>query len=198
MFVTLYGVNNIGKTTHARRLVERLRAEGYDAVYLKYPIYEQEPTGPFLNRILRSGEAQQLPEEELQLWFVLNRYQFQPKLKELLAQGKIVIAEDYCGTGIAWGVAKGAEKAELENMNKFLVQEEVAILMEGSRDTTAQEAQHIHEQNEELIQKTAAVLEQLAGERKWHRLKVADQPDETAARLWTLIEENVLPHCSKA
>jgi hypothetical protein len=44
-----------------------------------------------------------MDEHELQLWFVLNRYQYEPELKKLLNDGYIVIAEDYVGTGIAWG-----------------------------------------------------------------------------------------------
>ena len=32
-FIAIYGVNNIGKTTHAKLIVERLKKEGHDAVY---------------------------------------------------------------------------------------------------------------------------------------------------------------------
>ena len=106
MFITLYGINNIGKTTHTVRLVKRLKKAGYDAVRIKYPVYDVHPSGDFLNKVLRSGESQMLSEEELQLWFVLNRTQFQPILKGWLDAGKIVVAEDYTGTGIAWGTTQ--------------------------------------------------------------------------------------------
>jgi len=82
LFITIYGINNIGKSTHAKRLVERLKKLGKKAVYIKYPIYDLAPTGPFLDKVLRHSKKQKMPEEELQLWFVLNRYQFQPKLKK--------------------------------------------------------------------------------------------------------------------
>ena len=95
MLITLYGINNIGKTTQALRLVERLKEAGHDAVYVKFPVYEIEPTGTYLNSFLRSGETQKITEEELQMWFTLNRYQFEPTLKQWLREGKIVIAEDY-------------------------------------------------------------------------------------------------------
>ncbi|MBI5754595.1 hypothetical protein HZA41_00065, partial [Candidatus Peregrinibacteria bacterium] len=74
-FITFYGINNIGKTTHARRLCRRLVDRGIRAEFLKYPIYSIEPTGSFLNKILRSGAKQTISEEELQMWFALNRFQ---------------------------------------------------------------------------------------------------------------------------
>ncbi len=53
MLITLYGVNNIGKSTQARFLVERLQAEGHRVEYLKYPIYDLEPTGILGNQGIR-------------------------------------------------------------------------------------------------------------------------------------------------
>lgn len=54
-FITFYGVNNIGKSTHARMLSEKLKKEGYDPVYVKFPIYDLEPSGPLLNKIIRKS-----------------------------------------------------------------------------------------------------------------------------------------------
>lgn len=165
-FIAIYGINNIGKTYHARRLVSRLRKAGKKAVYIKYPVYSEKPTGPMLNKILRKT-GQKMPEEELQLWFVLNRYQFEPKLKKLLVKGIAVIAEDYIGTGIAWGLAKGARLASLETMNKFLVQPDVKILMDGERKLFSKEERHLHEQNDVLAQKTQKIFRKLAKKYKW-------------------------------
>lgn len=49
--ITLYGVNNIGKSTHASKLVEHLKQAGNVAVNLKYHIYDLEPTEPKLSAI---------------------------------------------------------------------------------------------------------------------------------------------------
>lgn len=190
-FITIYGINNIGKTTHAKRLVARLKKLGKPAVYIKYPIYSQKPTGPFLNKILRLSHRQKMKEEELQLWFVLNRYQFQPKLQKMLANGKIVVAEDYIGTGIAWGAAKGAELKELENMNKFLVQENMAILLDGKRTLNAREKKHLHEQNDPLVENCRKVYRKLAKKYEWKVVQVAPDRDVTAARIWKLVTKRL-------
>ncbi|MEK9133035.1 MAG: hypothetical protein AAB606_05015 [Patescibacteria group bacterium] len=187
-FITLYGINNIGKTTHAKRLVERLNKLGKKAVYIKYPIYDQNPTGPFLNDQLRRKKHQTIGENELQLWFVLNRYQFEPKLKKMLKEGRIVVAEDYTGTGIAWGTAKGANRRELENMNKFLVHEDFAVFMNGQRKMSSKESKHIHESNDALVHKCQAVFRNLARKYGWHTVKVAEDKEVTAARIWETVQ----------
>lgn len=187
-FITFYGINNIGKSTHALRVVEKLNAEGRKAKYVKFPIYDLEPTGPFLNGVLRGADGQKISEDELQMWFVLNRYQFQPELERLLGEGYIVVAEDYTGTGIAWGMAKGLEMSWLEELNKFLRREDFSILFEGERDVTAMEKQHVHETNEELVQKCVKTHQQLGDKYKWNRVQVQPDKEETAKLVWELID----------
>lgn len=190
-FITIYGINNIGKSTHAKRLVRRLKAEGHKATYLKYPIYDLKPTGPLLNKILRS-KGQKMSEEELQMWFVLNRFHFQPRLEALLKKGVIVAAEDYVGTALAWGAAKGADRKELAAMNTFLVQEDLAIYFHGKRDERATEAQHIHETNKALIKRCQKEYDRLARTLKWKKVAVAQDPEVTAQRLWTVVRKYLI------
>lgn len=188
MFIALYGINNIGKTYHAKRLVERLNRLGKKAIYIKYPVYDLEPTGPFLNALLRKKGGQKIREEELQLWFVLNRYQFEPTLKKWLSQGIIVVAEDYTGTGIAWGHAKGVSLNELENMNKFLVQPDVNLLLEGRRKLQSREQVHVHEQNDQLIERCRKVFQKLGKKYAWRHIQVAEDKEVTAERIWKQLQ----------
>lgn len=187
-FVTLYGINNIGKTTQAKLLVKRLKKEGFKAVYIKYPIYEVEPSGQYINKILRSHK-QKISEAELQLWFVVNRYQFQPELKKLLGKGYIVVAEDYVGTGIAWGVAKGLSMEFSESINKGLLSEDFAIMLEGRRNIIAKEKKHVHEQNDALIEKCRKVHEVLADKYGWKRVQIEQSIDGTAESLWKIVKK---------
>ena len=188
MLITLYGINNIGKSTQAKKLVERLENEGKKVKYIKYPVYEIEPTGRFLNDFLRSGAAQKVSEEELQMWFTLNRYQFEPELKKMLAEGVIVIAEDYTGTGIAWGTTKGADTAWLEEINKHLIKEDLAILLDGERFGHAAEEGHLHESQNDLIEKCREIHLKLAEKYGWGKVDVVDGVDETAEALWNTVK----------
>jgi len=51
LFVVLHGINNLGKTTQAKLLVEKLQSEGHKAEYMKYPVYDLDPSGKILNNI---------------------------------------------------------------------------------------------------------------------------------------------------
>ncbi len=188
-FITIYGINNIGKSTHAQILTERLINEGYDAEFLKYPNYTVEPTGPFLDHLLRGHEKQPISEEELQLWFVLNRYQFQPEIERKLAEGKVLVVEDYIGTGISWGVAKGLKLEWMEAINKHLMKEDLAVYMSGHRHMQAKEAKHIHEQDDELAERCRRVHEKLAKKYKWKKVQMQHEIHDTAALMWGEVEK---------
>ena len=188
--ITFYGINNIGKTTQSQLLVKRLRDEGIDAVFVKFPIYDIEPTGQFLNRVLREsdGRVQKIPEEELQMWFALNRFQFEPTLTKWLEEGKIVIAEDYVGTGIGWGTAKGASQDWLENLNHYLLKEDFAVLLEGVRTMKAKEVDHIHESNDELVERARDVFSRLADEYGWMRVQMEPVKEDSAEKIYKVVK----------
>lgn len=189
VFITIYGINNIGKTTHARLLCERLRKEGFKTHYLKYPVYDIFPTGPFINKVLRNPKGQKISEDELQLWFVLNRYQFEPKLKELLKKGFTVVAEDYTGTGIAWGMAKGLAESWLKSANQYLLKEDLSILIEGKRDLRAREKAHVHEQNDQLVERCRKTHAYLAEKYGWRRVALRDKVADTADAVFDVVDE---------
>lgn len=172
-----------------------LEKAGHKVKYLKYPIYDLAPTGPFLNGVLRGDGAmptgrqvQKIAEDELQLWFILNRYQFEPELKKFLAEGYVVVAEDYVGTGIAWGTAKGLPLEWLEEANKFLLKEDLVILIEGERDLRVMEKRHLHEQNSELMEKCARVLKELAEKYQWKVVERKATIEGTAGEIWEVVK----------
>jgi dTMP kinase len=188
-FITLYGINNIGKSTHARLLCKKLEEQGLKTHYLKYPIYDIEPSGPFINKTLRNPQGQGISEDELQFWFVLNRYQFQPQLKKLLEDGYVVVAEDYIGTGIAWGMAKGLSEEWLTGLNTHLIKEDLSILIEGNRDLRARETTHVHEQNDALAEKCKQIHSDLGEKYGWKKIPLQDKIEDTAGLIFGVVDE---------
>lgn len=182
--ITIYGINNIGKTVHSKKLINKLKLFGYDPVYVKYPVYDLDPTGPEINKIIRSKEKQSVSEEKLQTLFMQNRVDFEPTLNKYINEGKIIVAEDYRGTGIAWGTAKGLSQDWVENINKNLKKEDFAILMVGKRDLRARESVHLHENDDELFEKVALVFENLALKNGWTIIPVQEKIEDTAKMIW--------------
>ncbi len=189
-FIAIYGINNIGKSTQCKILMENLKKNGHDAVYLKYPVYSIEPTGSYINNVLRnSGGVQGIGEDQLQMWYTLNRYQFEPELKEMLAAGKIVVAEDYTATGLAWGSAKGASLDWLMEMNKYLLKEDLGIYLKGKRNIQAREENHIHESNDDLVEACQFIYDNLAVKFGWTKVMVKPSIGETSDDLWNVVRD---------
>ncbi len=166
-FIVFYGINNLGKTTQAKLLVQWLNGLGISAKYLKYAIYDLEPTGPRLNAYLRKGNPEKLTPLEFQELQIKNREDFEPELKKILEQGTWVVAEDYRGTGIAWGTGAGIDQSYLEAKNSHLMDEDFVFFFDGDRFKSGIESVHTHEQDEILIQKVRTIHQNLAKKHGW-------------------------------
>jgi thymidylate kinase len=187
--IVFYGLNNLGKTTQAHLLVERLKKEGYLAEYLKYAIYSLKPSGPILNNYLREGNQYQLTPREFQIIQVLNRTQYEPILKEKLEKGIQIVAEDYIGTGLAWGIGAGVDEKFLRELNSHLLKEDLAILFEGERFIKGVEKSHLHETNQELIEKVRLIHQRLAEEFNWKRIQANQSKEKVHQDIWKLVKE---------
>lgn len=165
--VVLYGINNLGKTTQAKLLVQRMQQNGIKAKYVKYALYDLEPSGPMINEYIRNKNPEGLSARELQILQVLNRTQYQNELINNLEQGITIVAEDYIGTGIAWGVGAGVSKSFLTKLNSHLIKEDIAFHFVGKRFTDSIEQGHFHETNNELTERVRIAHAELAKENGW-------------------------------
>lgn len=183
-FIVLYGINNLGKSTQARMLVERLKFNNFPAIYLKYPIYDLDPSGIILNNYLRKNNTYNLSSREAQIIYALNRFQFQAWLIKQLDKGMTVIAEDYVGTGIAWGLGSSLDEKFLKKINNGLIKEDLAFLFDGERFREAQEKNHRHESNDDLTNKVRWAHLKLKEEYKWLKINANDSITSIHDKLW--------------
>jgi len=188
-FIVIYGINNLGKTTQAKKIVEYILQKGLRADYVKYPVYDMKPSGPFLDKVLRSLR-QEIPEEEFQMWMTVNRFQFQPLLKRKLNQGIYIVAEDYVGTGLAWGSVKGANYDWLKAMNSLLLKEDIAILLDGERFVAGQEKVHIHETDPRLIDMVRRKHLEIGKELGWFVVNANQAREKVFNDILTVLREH--------
>src|SRR3989344_3033000 len=149
-FIVFYGINNLGKTTQAKILTARLNYSNIPSEYLKYARYDLEPSGPLINGYLREKNPHGFSSREFQILQALNRTQFEKELLKKLNSGISVIAEDYKGTGLAWGIAAGVDGRLLEYLNSRLFKEDISFLFIGKPFSTNVEKSHMHETNDDL------------------------------------------------
>lgn len=185
-FIVLYGANNIGKSTQVQYLAKNLLNRGMQVLVVKYPIYALRPTGPLINDVLRRGKK--MDQLELQKIFAQNRRDFEPTLKFILEVGIHVIAEDYLGTGIAWGMVRGLKKETLLEINRDLLEPDISILMDGPRFRTHIEKGHLNEDVAEKIWlRSREVHRELAKELGWRVISSRGSREEVERRIWEMV-----------
>ena len=186
-FIVVYGMNNLGKTTATTSLVEQLNKQGTKTEYLKYPVYEIE-SGKRLNAYLRNGNPESLTVEQAQKLFAQNRRDYEGELTQLLNSGITVIAEDYVGTGIAWGLIFGVSLEKLQEFNKGLLEPDVAVLLDGERFSTGHEGNHKHEGvSAEDWRKGREIHQRLAGRFGWKTVRANQEREAVLSDLVDLV-----------
>ncbi len=186
--IVLYGINNLGKSTQAKLLVEKLRTEGKTAEYIKYPTYQKDPSGVILNDYLRGGNPYGLSAREAQIFYAFNRAQTQTELLELLDKNDFVVAEDYWGTGVAWGTGAGVDYEFLKRINAFCYREDLAFLFYGTRFAESIEQGHTHESDTELVEKVREVHERLAEEYGWVKVNANESIEQVGEVVWSSLK----------
>lgn len=187
IFIALYGINNIGKSTQAAMLVHRIEKEGLSAVHKKYPFYDLHPTGPILNAYLREGNPYQLSPREFQIFQAFNRTHAERAMRGFLVNGMHVVAEDYTGTGIAWGMGAGVVKNFLIHINTHLYKEDVAILLDGDQFESGREAKHKHENDRILTSEVRHYHKVLAGEFGWTIVDANQGREAVHEKIWSIV-----------
>jgi len=193
LFIALYGINNIGKSTQVSNLKEQLEEIGKSVKVLKYPIYELEPTGPQINHFLRDPEAPEVSGESFQMLYIQNRLDYEPELEKLLQEYDIVLAEDYVGTGMAWGMTQGVPYKWLQGRNMQYPQKkaDLEILMDGERFLSGKEKDHRNEDNDEAIETTRKNLLWLAERHRWPVVNANQTEKEVTDDLWEVVQSSL-------
>ncbi|KKU63947.1 MAG: Thymidylate kinase [Candidatus Amesbacteria bacterium GW2011_GWA1_47_16] len=186
LFIVLYGPAGVGKTQQLEILEDTMARMGVHVRRIKYPLYRLEPTGPKLYGILHRKEIAP-DEDEMQKMFAQNRNDFEPTLRSWLDSGVTVLAEDYKGTGVAWGMVRGLPLEKMEELNDDQTQPDLAIYLDGPRRMESPLEPHMYEDEEEWY-KVRKVMLQLADRYGWIRVG-GDAPILTVAgRIFAVVK----------
>lgn len=187
-FIVFYGTNNLGKSTQAKLLIERFKKINIFFEHIKYPLYDLAPSGHILNDYLRHDNPYNLKAREAQIIYALNRTQYQSELEKKLNQGINIIAEDYIGTSLAWGMGAGLDNNFLERINNHLIKEDLAILFNGERFKNSIERNHKHETDEKLFKKVKQLHLILGEKHAWTIINANLSIEEINDKLFKIIQ----------
>jgi dTMP kinase len=134
ILIAIEGIDGAGKTTQAKKLVEKLEKEGYPVIYL------HEPTdgsyGHFIRQIVK-GDMQATAEEELD-FFLQDRYQdVEQNIKPALTAKKIIVMDRYYFSSIAYQGARGLDLENIEKQNKDIAPEPDLLLILDVKPTVS-------------------------------------------------------------
>lgn len=174
--IVIYGANNVGKSYYSLPLAKEL-----GAYYLKYPVYDLLPTGPKINKILRSRVK--TSDLVLQKLFAQNRKDHKSALSTLLSQ-RPVVCEDYVGTSIAWALYAGIEVEKILELNEGLIKPSVSILLDGPRRREGIEPTHKNEMiDDQKWEEARMIFLRMAERFKWRVVDVSGSYDETLKKM---------------
>jgi dTMP kinase len=131
--IAFEGLDQSGKQTQAERLLAAFRSAGHRTEFLTFPEYTTA-IGEEIGRALQ-GERDYQP-DTLQLLYIANRFEFRPRIAQWLASGTMVVCDRYLASSIAYGGAQGVDPAWLTDIQSFLPQPSLTILLDIPPDAS--------------------------------------------------------------
>lgn len=186
--VAFEGLDQSGKQTQAELLRDRLKQTGRKARLVSFPDYGTS-IGEELARALQ-GERDYGP-DVMQLLYIANRYERKPDLERWLEGGLILVCDRYTASSVAYGEAQGLDRAWLGDMQKFLPQASLTILLDIAPGTAARRKAVDRDRYERDLAMQARVREhyrRLAVEQSWLVLDGGRVRDEIAADVFGAVE----------
>jgi dTMP kinase len=135
LIIAFEGLDQSGKQTQAERVREHVTARGRECRLLSFPDYDTA-IGTEISKALH-GERDYDP-DVMQLMYVANRYERRRDIARWMAEGVVLVCDRYLASSIAYGEAQGLDPAWLRDIQRFLPQPGLTILLDIAPETAVQ------------------------------------------------------------
>ena len=135
LLIAFEGLDQSGKQTQAERVRDQVIARGRECRLLSFPDYTTA-IGAEIGKALH-GERE-YGADVMQLLYVANRYERSPDVTRWLAEGTVVVCDRYVASSIAYGEAQGLDSQWLTDVQRFLPQPDLTILLDIAPETAVQ------------------------------------------------------------
>jgi dTMP kinase len=126
------GLDQSGKQTQAEHVRDRVTTLGRECRLLSFPDY-QTAIGTEIAKALH-GEREYAP-DVMQLLYVANRYEKRDEMRKALDEGTILVCDRYRASSVAYGEAQGLDPAWLRDIQRFLPEPDLTILLDIAPQT---------------------------------------------------------------
>ena len=135
LLVAFEGLDQSGKQTQAEALRDALTLQGRECRLLSFPDYDTA-IGAEIGRALQG--AHEYAADAMQLLYVANRYEKRGQIEQWLAAGFVILCDRYLASSIAYGEAQGLDAAWLADIQRYLPQPGLTILLDIAPETAVQ------------------------------------------------------------
>ena len=120
-FITLEGIDGSGKSTQARHLADRLRAEGFDVVLTREP--GGSPGAEEIRALVLEGDPDRWSAEtEILLFTAARRDHLERTIRPALDADKVVICDRFVdSTRMYQGLSRGDLRAQVDALHKLMI-----------------------------------------------------------------------------
>lgn len=170
LLIAFEGLDQSGKQTQAEALCAYVTAQGRVCQPLSFPDYAT-PIGTEIAKGLH-GERDYAA-DVMQLLYVANRYEKRASIAEWMAGDAIVVCDRYLASTIAYGEAQGLDPSWLIDIQRFLPQPDLTILLDIAPETAVGRkaaGRDRYERDLALLGRVRASYQRQAASPTWLRL----------------------------
>jgi dTMP kinase len=191
LLIAFEGLDQSGKQTQAERVRDRVTALGRECRLLSFPDYGT-PIGAEISRALH-GERDYAA-DVMQLMYVANRYEKRGEMTTALEAGTILVCDRYLASSIAYGEAQGLDPAWLRDIQKFLPQPDLTIMLDIAPETAVQRKatnRDRYERDLALLSRVRESYHRQAAQDGWLRLDGERPRDAVSADVLGALERRI-------
>lgn len=180
ILISFEGIDASGKDTQSRLLREKLASLGYQVELLSFPDYSTQ-IGKEIESFLRRERS--YGAETRHVLYAANRYEHREQITNWLqSEGKIVIANRYSDSNVAYGVASGLPLDWVRALEERMPKPNYTFLLKIAPKVSFQRLigkrkRDLFEEDTSFLERVAKVYDALVEEGRWFVVD-ADRPIE--------------------
>jgi dTMP kinase len=185
--IVIDGIDQSGKKTQTRMLAKRIRQAGFQSATWDFPAY-YTPIGQYLRAYLTGKRRPDV--HVVHLLYAANKWEVEHKIVAQIMSGRIVVANRYTPSNLAYGLAHGLPLDWLCSLESRLPKpSRVFILDVPVRISFDRKSQHrdLHEGNSEYLHKVRKAYLRLSKRYRWTIIDGTRSPEVVHSELWNAV-----------
>ncbi|MCZ6615908.1 MAG: dTMP kinase [Thaumarchaeota archaeon] len=187
--IVIEGIDQSGKKTQSLLLEERIRREGRDVTGISFPDYST-PIGREIKKTLNAKESTS-PLQILHMLLAANRWERENEITSWLTGGKIVVANRYSPSNLAYGTSRGFDQAWLQNLESGLPDPDLVIVLDidpTTSTTRKYQDRDLNERDIELLTNVSISYKKMAELNGWFIVSGDDTVERIHEEIWAVVK----------